>query len=235
MPRKLPRVRYGNSVLILAAETINIPETWSRCLWTDRSAATPHRTPQGQASEDREPLADGVIDAGARLGTEDAGGIKGPHHRRRPLGGLLWASWVLPRPLRGCSRGEPLLLRESLLAALSRGVDAPRLWPPRRCSNPRARLQARGGTFLGLRAFRSPDLTRLPSLPWRHDPHPVLAHKEPGEHGAVEEVKGEGGALEAEDAGRDPDDEPAGLHRRGCGGGYQRVPGPQEVLWRQGS
>ncbi len=64
---------------------------------------------------------------------------------------------------------------------------------------------------------------------WPHQAKPVLAHKEPGEDGAFEQDEGEGGALEAEDAGGDPEHDSARLHRRGSRGS-QRVPMPQDVL-----
>ena len=97
---------------------------------------------------------------------------------------------------------------------------------------PWGRLQRRRGSLGHL--MRSGRVCVPLGLPFpqrrNHHPQPVLPHKEPREHGAIQQVKGEGGALEAEDAGRDPDDEPAGLHR-GEGGGYQRVPRPQDVPW----
>ena len=36
---------------------------------------------------------------------------------------------------------------------------------------------------------------------------------EPGEEGAVAQIKQQGAALEPEDAGRHPDHQPAGVHR----------------------
>lgn len=36
---------------------------------------------------------------------------------------------------------------------------------------------------------------------------------EPGEEGAVAQIKQQRAALEPEDAGRDPDQQPAGVHR----------------------
>jgi hypothetical protein len=44
----------------------------------------------------------------------------------------------------------------------------------------------------------------------------MAADIEPGEDAAIEEVEDQGAALEAQDSGRDPDHQPAGLHRGIC-------------------
>ncbi len=172
--------------------------TIARAAWT---SPTPHRTADGQAGEDREPLADRVVDTAAGLGAEDTGGIEGPEHRRRPR--WRWGSW-----------GS----RENAVA-----------WPLRPLGGAcDGRLLLACGAFQPCALLRSrPCLLASGVRP--HQAEPVLAHEEPGEDGAVEEIKSEGGALEAEDAGGDPDHESARLHRRGSRGS-QRVPMPQDML-----
>ena len=53
---------------------------------------------------------------------------------------------------------------------------------------------------------------------------PMAADIEPGEQAAVEQVESERAALEAQDAGRDPDHQPAGVHPDICTE-HLRVPG----------
>lgn len=52
-------------------------------------ATSPHRAPEGEAGEDAEPLADGVIHAVAGPIAEDLGGIEGHRHRARLRGRLM--------------------------------------------------------------------------------------------------------------------------------------------------
>jgi hypothetical protein len=44
----------------------------------------------------------------------------------------------------------------------------------------------------------------------------MAAYIEPGEDAAVEQVEDQGAALEPQDSGRDPDHQPAGVHRGTC-------------------